>query len=1188
MKIRGIKSIGALFLVLLFLTGALVVHPNMSAQAQGKRIQGIVYDASNLTKVFSASVTLTDVHSLANTTTTTVGNTYEFIPSPGYYMIRVKANGYFEANTTQPFRYDGTKLLQFDFPLDKYPDRDETLSVLVTEAEGATWTEDPYFPRYTVTENVAANFTTNPPQNHTTVKYKPLVRIKGVRWTDLTTPSAPPFPPITEFTVIDQWLGTVTVNNVTISNALNSRQPDQRSPPYYLNFTYTYTSITAQLNHTPVVPNSYAVYKNSINWMAQKDTDWIIDENVGTVTILQNFTWGIDRLNMTWDSTGVISGALVTFYNTTRKQVIDTPKLTDSNGLVQFAVWAGDWEVWTSKYTYETNVTSKYISDSETLRVLLRSAIIIIGYASNSESYIRDDVVAFLYNRDPAVPFAKKVLRATVENSQFLFRAYPGPYWLIVDAPGHESNVTALTIGSTSIAVGTIFLNISKEERLETAMIFNETSWNNLTIYRNYSFNRDSIISGLDPFDLRDASLQIDYTLGNRNGIVDATEWNAFKLWWQKNGPLTVDSNGLMFTNSLMYLSNYSDTTDRANTQYTVQTTQRGYYPIWINDTAWYYTKGSDLVPDNRSQYYLNFTGAWDTNTTAYHNNTYIIDLPHRYELTETTFRSPGLQMKNFTRIELDPEIGSGFPRADMIIRKSANGTARARVKGPAGHFQELNSTLENYTAVVMANYNITYSADQSFDPIGRIQDANFTWNFTGPNSTRWGMDVEFNYTSYGEYKPTLTIVEAGGNVTFREFTILVDDQAPTAHLWTNRSIGDSDDFADGTTIRINETVSIQIDAARSKDFMFGNKEGTIAEAHWDFDGNGIEDGIGVTPPGIFVNHSYETPGNYTLYMWVKDSVGHRSTNASMYFIVNDTTPPVVDFVVYDSEDNPIDVQSLMEGKEFRFNASRTMDNYDAIENLTFTWDFGDNTTNVSGKGLQGYYVNHTYSVFNNTYYLRLNVTDQGFFGKQPNYRVLERVITVMVDTTKRPNLVVEQGSFTAIPGDPEEGTDTVISFSVKNDANRGSANNVGVKLLIRSGATFTTTGISSVRFYDEIQETSNSIPSGEKRRVEFVWNADVAGARILKVVVSDPDEPYTWVSDNSIESTIDVREAGWKMPVIIGVIVFLIFGVPIIYYLVKKYRAGELRLPKREKPEKPEKPEKKEAAPEKKEKKRL
>src|SRR3989442_15941510 len=111
-----------------------------------------------------------------------------------------------------------------------------------------------------------------------------------------------------------------------------------------------------------------------------------------------------------------------------------------------------------------------------------------------------------------------------------------------------------------------------------------------------------------------------------------------------------------------------------------------------------------------------------------------------------------------------------------------------AMVAGPSGKFYVYDDTMKNYTAIVAADTNITFSAEQSTDPIGNIRDANFTWRFmnnTNPNGNKgYNITSTFNYSSNllgGSqfFVVNLTVHEAGRNFTYRDIKVYVDDTPP-------------------------------------------------------------------------------------------------------------------------------------------------------------------------------------------------------------------------------------------------------------------------------------------------------------------------------------------------------------------------------------------------------------------------
>src|SRR5437667_5770509 len=129
-------------------------------------------------------------------------------------------------------------------------------------------------------------------------------------------------------------------------------------------------------------------------------------------------------------------------------------------------------------------------------------------------------------------------------------------------------------------------------------------------------------------------------------------------------------------------------------------------------------------------------------------------------------------------------------------------GTPTAKVVAPVGKFYVQNATFTNYQAFVAGNTSLTFSGEDSTDPNGHIPAANFTWRFTPPGATTYGIRTNFTYTQAGQSIVNLTVREAGGNVTYRNITLFVDDQLPIANIKTNIT-GSANQ--NGRTLRVKE-----------------------------------------------------------------------------------------------------------------------------------------------------------------------------------------------------------------------------------------------------------------------------------------------------------------------------------------------------------------------------------------------
>src|SRR5947208_6125881 len=193
-----------------------------------------------------------------------------------------------------------------------------------------------------------------------------------------------------------------------------------------------------------------------------------------------------------------------------------------------------------------------------------------------------------------------------------------------------------------------------------------------------------------------------------------------------------------------------------------------------------------------------------------------------------------------------DPCVTSGKPKMRMTVSQARNGTARAKVIAPAGKFYVQNATFTNYQAYVANNPNLPFSAGDSTAPNDHATEANLTWRFTANLvDTRYGISPVYRYRQNGTYNVSLVMRETGGNVSFRNVTLYVDDQLPVAKIRTNRTGSGN---ANGLTLKVDQGIVVRFDGALSTDFAYPGTPGKILDAGyaWDFgDGTPVRTGRG-------------------------------------------------------------------------------------------------------------------------------------------------------------------------------------------------------------------------------------------------------------------------------------------------------------------------------------------------------
>lgn len=900
-----------------------------------------------------------------------------------------------------------------------------------------------------------------------------------------------------------------------------------------------------------------------------------------------------------------ISGASVKLFEAGRNQVVASG-LTDGAGDVGLLIWSASLELQVSRDPYQPSQTTVNTATGS-ITVSLANGIVVTGHAIATDgSPITAGVVGYLYNT-ASVPVGEKVLVANVTaGGLYTFYAIPGTYRMVIDADGHAANVTTIPVaGAPQVLDRTLALSTAEE--VKASFVLGRTDWNALSVYRNLSWGEDSSIPGLElPF-IRSVVLQIDYTFtagggGAGNGAIDPAEWTAFEQWLADRGTFYVTTVNVFDVMG----RNFSAASQ------TAPTAMLAGGRLWVNTSA-NYTRLGTAIPNGLNSYTVNLTMAQDKNTSAYRDQVYYVNLPRAYEMATFSANTTNgtVTTTGWTNVKVDPSASTNAtwsPWIHMNVRKSEGGVARARVTGPAGKFYVVNATLDNYTAIVAARTNVTFSADQSTDPVGDIRNANFTWRFDNvshPADPAWigyGIDSTFNYSSGGLFEVNLTVVDAGLNVTNRDFTLYVDDTGPVAQIRTNRTTAN----ANGTTLRLPEDIEVKLDGGFSSDVLYAGATvpGTIFDGvstpqsgyAWDFDGNGIADSFQKSP-----KHTYATPGTFFLNLTVTDSVGHKSVNATVTVIVNDTTKPTPNYAILDPSDNWVSPPTrLVEGKAYFFNASTSTDNHDNSSALTYVWTVpGPATVAPFGTAAQQQVVaaktNATvtasnisvqWTEFNSSYKLKLNVTDTGFGWGSPakrNWAVANITVVVQFDATKRPNLEVVQSSVLVNPTSPEEGQLVNVTVQVRNQANRGDARSVSARVTQTEPAPSAVISESPQWFDDQWRPLAPpvTIASGRTVYVVFAISFPVQGSKSIEVRVNDTLEPYTQVDNlNRATATVAVRQASWVLPVVAGGSIAVLVAIGAGLRVRSKVRAGELTL-RRKKKEVPEGEEKEEEEPE-------
>ena len=1207
MNNAGLMRIGAMLAMLAVLTGAFAALPYWNARATDRTIWGLVDECNPASPgpsfLSDVVVSLIDAHGLRPTVNTSTSfGYYTFTPPTGSYELKFTVAEHYYNKSAYPIRFDGSRDLNINACLYRMPARTQSLTVLVVDQTSAAHLAeqlDNRFVRIPFSENIAG--TVNTGTGLATVSYHPVVRPGySVTWRDPPAGTVPLSEP-SGYNWPNLFNGTIQITDATVLASLNAGRGGK-----WLNVSYQYSATSVRLLYSPVVPGSYLLRKNGASWMAAENTDWKLDVDTGTLTILQNFVFGTDNLFIDYSSTGAVPNASVNLYNTTAKQEV-AQGLTSGSGFFTFSIWGASLQLRASKEQYQPTEVTVDTRLVNTTRVVLPNAVQVFGiaYRSDRTGVVNTNVVGFLYNRAGVSDF-KKLVAAKVSGALYQFYAEANQnYRMVIDADGYKAVETLVTTPASGAIRVDSYLTPSLKEEYRTVITYHTVDWSRVNISRSLILRPDSTIPGLDLPGIRSLGLQIDYGLGNRDGVLQTSELNGangtFQWWLQTRLADYVTTDSFLTTNGLVYNSSATYTV----TPITYSPSLANPIAFFVNTTASYMLKTPPVLVNGKPTYLVNITTPNDSNETVYQDQVVEVRLPLGYEMTQKKVTGP-ITTTGWTRVTVDPGLGAGSSEIDMTIQRSRNGTARAMVAGPSGKFFVLDDTLQNYTTVVAANTNITFSAEQSTDPVGNIRDANFTWHFTNNTDRVSPRRIGYNITSTFNYSTAvlasvpppghffvvnLTVTEAGGNLTYRDIKVWVDDTPPVARIKTNRTgAGNAND----TLYKINEDIPIKFDGSLSTDVAFAgaptwlnNHKSSIPDIEgrrgyqWDFEGKHIVSSNLKAPV-----HAFDTPGRYNTTLRVMDWVGHNSTvNATLHLTVNDTTKPTPNFIILDPSKDWTVTTTLIEGKNYSFNASTSKDNYDETRNLSYAWHFPGpvNCTPACAAGnitprkgyidgvTWGWNVTVWWSEFNVSYNVTLNVTDTGFLGRTPNYANLTSAVHVSVDTAKHPDLKYVGQSLKIEPNQVEEGQLINVSFMISNEVNRANATAVTITLTAKDANGAVVLVATNPEWRDSLWKPvlNHTIATGAKVRIIFTISFPAQGNKSLDIRFYDAREPYTWVGENRVTGSVFVKLAGWVIPAAIGGFIAVVIGVAYGARLYSRYRSGELVFRRKEKKEK-------------------
>ena len=617
----------------------------------------------------------------------------------------------------------------------------------------------------------------------------------------------------------------------------------------------------------------------------------------------------------------------------------------------------------------------------------------------------------------------------------FSSNATPSPYTRSVTvAPGTAGALggvtTVLNFTSVNTTTGKGTLNVSTSARL----------------------GNDSVLPQLPNASVGQLWAQLGLDFNRSLSFPSADVGTTLKSWIGAQGPFfpavqastTVNGTGFVAPATGSGLASYSSTCSSGSC---------GLASAASLSYGWAetYTLNGTLAKD-ASSYVISFQFAHPASSTLVYN--YTLLLPKGYALyadttapAQTTLlgKGPEGSWTNFTL--QSKESSTSAATATFTIVHQTSFTANVAISSTNFTFSNeniLNSTHENYTAVLGVGENATYSAAPSVYPAG-VNGTLFEWYFGLAHGYANTTNETTNYTYHavGTYHGKLTVLSSTGQKNNTTFNVTVSSTVPKVNITSNATANQTKRVANTNFLIVNWTTTLQFNAtpslytsvdnlsvahytlsahSYSSTANFSASAGANPFGNWSVE-FGANTTNSTTAPGrglylnlsnVKINGTYaSTVGvkgfgwvyNLTLQVW--SLVGTNAT-AHLTILVNDTEPPVPSITLRNSVGN-VFTNSITEAANHtaavRFDATGTTD-YGNGSVVKYVWfvsnpgnsSFLNKTINATGIKPHGQYPTIYLAPRLTDYKVKLTVTDKN--GNKANTTVS---FEVAENTTTRP-----------------------------------------------------------------------------------------------------------------------------------------------------------------------------------------
>ena len=303
---------------------------------------------------------------------------------------------------------------------------------------------------------------------------------------------------------------------------------------------------------------------------------------------------------------------------------------------------------------------------------------------------------------------------------------------------------------------------------------------------------------------------------------------------------------------------------------------------------------------------------------------------------------NPGPQ--NYTYTYTTPGVYNAVLQVINGQAQTVSATVQITVTGAPPTVVAASVTPSDGAAPLAATFSATATASS-----GKI--AKFEWDFNGDGiydfSSTTTANTTYTYTTQGTYTAALRVTDSQGLMT------IFSGSPTTVRVGAVGS-------PTSTIISPDSTLGPQSPPATIYFYGTGSSpNGTIVKYEWDFNGDGVYDYSSATDD--IVNHTYNSPGTYTVFFRVTDSKGLTGV-ASLDIVITGSQISLSTDTLLPQQNGAVDVQTILSkpaavtvfmknqaGKTVRTlasNVQRTVGQYKD------TWDGKDSNGNTVPDGV--------------------------------------------------------------------------------------------------------------------------------------------------------------------------------------------------------------------------------------------